>query len=442
MLASSSNRFSIDVGSALGRPVLDALRFIEHDHVRLDRAHLLEVPEELLITDDQEAPLESPVLRCAIRRSAVHDAGRHIGRVFPFAEPLRLERRRHDQHTPLDDSGVEEPMARRHRLCRLAEAHVVGEQKPPRPQEALDALALVGVELALQRRELRQRPFRRSASLRKALGTCCLLDHQRLRGGLAGHSALDQPPQQREALPDVAQGLCVERAQGRTAGRLERSRRRAEQPPGAKILHPALDHRLRVGPRTPQLLPHLHPTRGDATANRDPESEQTIEWAGERYRRIPPHDADRERAAARLLALGRVDAFRRRAHVVEHGEQVLAQPERAPHEVRATTAPAQGHQAREQRLIRPQIRMWRARRVDPEHALGPLDDSQPVALTEAATAVQSIERGALERPVAGRRAGDDLRGNQLSGHLAVALARALAQCLECFLEALGRSLGA
>src|ERR671918_60975 len=77
--------------------------------------------------------------------------------VFPSTGIVCHAARRHfgssarsSTHSTIDATGAPEGVARGDGLRRLAEAHVVGEEKPPTREESLDPLALVRIERLLE----------------------------------------------------------------------------------------------------------------------------------------------------------------------------------------------------------------------------------------------------------------------------------------------------
>jgi hypothetical protein len=214
-------RQRLHVRRALCRPVLDALRLVEHHDVWCHPAHVLEVAEQLLVADDEEALVELVVLRCTLVGPPLHQLCRHARRRCPLAQPLRLQRgRHHEQSTPHLPARVQR-VARCDGLRRLAEPHVVGQHEPPRVEEALHALSLVGVQLALHRFHMGQRARARAARLVALLGARQLLGDDCLCSGLCRSAALRQLAQQRKTRVLVREPPGVERVQPETRWKLQ-----------------------------------------------------------------------------------------------------------------------------------------------------------------------------------------------------------------------------
>ena len=140
----------LDRERRLGGPVLDPLGFVEHDQVGIPAADDLQVAEQLLVIDDEEAFLGRGVDILPLVGRAVDDLDRQVGKMGPFAGPLGLERRRRDDQAAADPAGAPEDIAAGDRLGGLTQPHVVGQQELTGLEEPLDAVALVGVQRALQ----------------------------------------------------------------------------------------------------------------------------------------------------------------------------------------------------------------------------------------------------------------------------------------------------
>ena len=248
----------------------------------------------------------------------------------------------------------EERVARRDRLRRLAEPHVVGEEQATRGKEALHALALVRVERALQRGERGQRGLHRGAARGEAAGALLLLADD--RGGGRRRLELREVGEEPRATGGIA------------AHRLERPRAGDEPAHGRR--HRVIDAKAR----------------------------EAIELATKREVGHPRQRFRRRRLAARLLRV-----LGSRVHVGRDDEEVLARAERAPHEVGAVAAAAQRVDPGELGPVRatsPLLLAGPRRRVRPEHRLlRPRLDREPVTLGEAPPPVERLERGLLDREV-------------------------------------------
>src|SRR3989442_1566866 len=130
----------------LGRAVRDAVGLVEHDEVRVPLAHDVHVAEELFVVGHEEPAAARVERGAALGGIAVDHGGRRVGEQLPLAEPLGLERGGDDQQAAADAPRVPERVAGGDRLRGLAEAHVVGEEKPPTGKEPLDAVTLIRVE--------------------------------------------------------------------------------------------------------------------------------------------------------------------------------------------------------------------------------------------------------------------------------------------------------
>ena len=186
----------LDGQRGLGCPVLDALGFVEHDQVWCEPLELREILEDLLVVDDQESRLQGAVLAGALCRRPVDDGGGHAREELPLAQPLRLERRGHDDEALLHSPRGVQHVTRRDGLRGLSQAHVVGEQQPSRVQEPRNSSLLVREQRALQLPERALR-FSRGRRCFELPGKAALLaleePHQRR---VRGRNALE-PGQQR-----------------------------------------------------------------------------------------------------------------------------------------------------------------------------------------------------------------------------------------------------
>jgi hypothetical protein len=105
----------------------------------------------LLVVHHQIAVLRLAILSRTLVHSPFDDGQRYsIGRGVPLAQPLVLQRCRHDQQAATHATRLVEHVTGGDRLGGLAESHVVGEEQALLLEETLDPLLLVGVELALQ----------------------------------------------------------------------------------------------------------------------------------------------------------------------------------------------------------------------------------------------------------------------------------------------------
>ncbi len=143
-------RQPLDRQRRLGRPVLDPLRLVEHDQVGIPGPDDLQVAEELLVIDDEEALFSRGVERLPDIGRAVDDLDGQVGEHGPFAGPLGLEAGRRDDQAAADPPALPEDAARRDGLRGLAQAHVVGQEQPALAEEPQHALALIGIERPLQ----------------------------------------------------------------------------------------------------------------------------------------------------------------------------------------------------------------------------------------------------------------------------------------------------
>ena len=141
---------SLHGARGLGRPVLDPLGLVEHDDVRGPVANHVEVANELLVVAQEESPAARVECGAALGGTAVDDRRRGIREELPLAKPLGLERGGDHEQPTADAAGPPEGVAGGDGLRGLAEAHVIGEEKPPAHEEPLDALALVRIERLLE----------------------------------------------------------------------------------------------------------------------------------------------------------------------------------------------------------------------------------------------------------------------------------------------------
>ena len=198
----------LDRVRGLGLPVLDALGFVENDHVGLQRGDQgIAVSQNLLVVAEGE---ERPAFvgGAARGRTAEHrgdgvlealgsgafGTGAFGARAFrghargtpsrmeelrDLLLPFRLQRcRRHHQH-PLDAVQRTQQGAGGDGLRGLAEPHVVGKQRPFAEREVQHALGLVRQERALE--QAVQRPAA-GREIRLETGAGALPSHRRLPG--------------------------------------------------------------------------------------------------------------------------------------------------------------------------------------------------------------------------------------------------------------------
>lgn len=125
------------------RPVLDALRLVEHDDVRLQYfVDVGGVAQHLLIVDDGEEGRRA-IGREALGARSEHEPGRAGAEAGDLLFPFRLQRRRANDEDPLDAFAPRQQLAAGDGLDGLAEPHVVGEQSALAESEVHRALALI-----------------------------------------------------------------------------------------------------------------------------------------------------------------------------------------------------------------------------------------------------------------------------------------------------------
>jgi hypothetical protein len=120
-----------------------------------------------------------------VSRVAVDHLGGSVGEEPPLAEPLGLERGGDDEQPPADAARVPEGVAGGDRLGRLPETHVVGEEEASAREEALDSLALVGVETLLEGPEGLREPVQVPGAPKRPRDSPTVLQEQRPERGLA-----------------------------------------------------------------------------------------------------------------------------------------------------------------------------------------------------------------------------------------------------------------
>ena len=146
----------------LGRlrlPVLDALALVQNDQVPLCALDRQDVTQHLLVVaDGEEAPVL--VLRGALFGAAEHDLTVAFREAQDLAAPLGLDRRgAHDQDFA-DVRLPREQLGHADTLNRLAESHVIGQDRAPGAGGEGDAVQLVGQQLHLQQRLAQRVRFR------------------------------------------------------------------------------------------------------------------------------------------------------------------------------------------------------------------------------------------------------------------------------------------
>ena len=133
----------LDRVRGLGLPVLDALRLVQDDDVRLQEIEdLVAVGQNLLVVAEREEGSTS--VCCAPREEiAEYHARGQLGETGDLLFPLRLQRHgRHHEHA-LDAAQLAQQGAGGDRLHGLAEAHVVGEQRALPKRQVQHAVDLI-----------------------------------------------------------------------------------------------------------------------------------------------------------------------------------------------------------------------------------------------------------------------------------------------------------
>ena len=131
-------------------PVLDALRFVQNDQVRPPAMDRFQVAMQHFVVDDFEERV-GLVEALAGGGEALDDDGVAGGELLDFLFPLVLERGGCDDEDAFDAGGRGEDFRRRQRLDRLAQPHVVRQQRPPRPRREKRTAPLVRIEPHLQK---------------------------------------------------------------------------------------------------------------------------------------------------------------------------------------------------------------------------------------------------------------------------------------------------
>jgi hypothetical protein len=249
---------------------------------------------------------------------------------------------------------------------------------PTRRSPSGSGLALVGVESLLERAGRLREAVQVPAALDGARGAPSILQEQGVERGLA----LIVPEHAEEVVHEIEPPR-------RRLGDLDR-----EAAPRGRVQPP---------PETGRGGP-VHPA--------DPRQPVTPACEG----------ADRIPAQRRCIRSGRapcsLDGARLRDDVLQHGEEVLAQAERAAEEVGAAAAALDGLHAPQQGSVGARGRALPSRRVEAKGspATRPGNDLQPVGLAEGEAAEQRLERLAPHGPVRSRRDGQDVPDDQLRGN--------------------------
>jgi hypothetical protein len=141
-----ARRDALDGGGDLGAPVLDALGLVQDQQVRrqglVDDA---EIAQHQLGVDDVEAAALAVLHRARLGRT-LHQVRLGAGEARDLPLPLELEGGRADDQRPLDVVVLVQPIGGGDGLQRLAQAHVVGQQRAP----AAGQEGAVGVEPPFQ----------------------------------------------------------------------------------------------------------------------------------------------------------------------------------------------------------------------------------------------------------------------------------------------------
>ena len=137
---------ALDRAGDPGAPVLDALGLV-HDH-QVRAQGLVEhrqIAQDEFVVDDVEGGV-APVLDTPFRRRPLDDLRVQPGEPLDLPRPLVLERGRADDQHPPHPLVLAQPGGRTDGLQGLAQAHVIGQQRPAGTGEKGHALDLVGIE--------------------------------------------------------------------------------------------------------------------------------------------------------------------------------------------------------------------------------------------------------------------------------------------------------
>ena len=345
----------------LGRPVLDALGLVEHDEVRVPLAHDVHVAEELFVVGHEKPPAARVEGGASLGGVAVDHGGRRVGEQLPLAQPLGFERGGDDQQAAADAARVPERVAGGDRLRGLAEAHVVGEEKPPTGEEPLDAVALIRIEPLLERPQRRREAPEIPSAPTRARDAPAVFGKQSVQRGFAAAV----PERAKEGVHQLQPPLRTPRdIEGEAAG--------------LRATQPSLEGR---GWRAI-----------DPVDLREP-----VARARERTDGVPAQ----RRAALDAFSLGLFEDTRLGADVLQHGQQVLAETERAAEKIGAVAVALDRVDATEHRAIGPRGRAFAPGRVRTEEPAParPGHDLEPVGFAERDPAQQRLERFTTDRPV-------------------------------------------
>ena len=140
---------ALDHVAGLGFPVLDPLALVQNDQVPLDLLDGQDVAQHLLVVADGEEAVVV-VLRGPVRGAADHQLAVAVAEPLDFVSPLRLERRRADDQHLTDVGLARQQLGNADPLDRLAQPHVVGQDRPPGSDGERDAVQLVRQQFGLQ----------------------------------------------------------------------------------------------------------------------------------------------------------------------------------------------------------------------------------------------------------------------------------------------------
>ncbi len=168
---------ALDDPGRLRLPVLDPLPFVEDDQVPADPLDGQDVAEHLLVVADGEEAVVV-VLPGPLGGAADDKLHAAVGEAVDFAPPLRFQRGGADHQHAADAGLAGEDLGHAHALDRLAQAHVVGQDRAAHARGKGDPFELIGQQLDLQQLLAQRVPGRVFLDL----------------GHPVGHVLLEQPP--------------------------------------------------------------------------------------------------------------------------------------------------------------------------------------------------------------------------------------------------------
>ena len=140
---------ALDDPGRLRLPVLDPLPFVQHDQVPADPLDGQDVAQHLFVVADGEEAVVV-VLPGPLGGAAGDQLHAAVAKAVDLVAPLRFHRGGADHQHAADAGLAGQDLGRAHALDRLAQAHVVGQDRAADPRGKGDPFELIGEQLDLQ----------------------------------------------------------------------------------------------------------------------------------------------------------------------------------------------------------------------------------------------------------------------------------------------------